>query len=89
MVMVRDSHSKGRGFDSRRRILDGYFSHFIHCKNCKVCLKRPKINKKEARVGPFKKISGRIPVLKLNFGHEQCLNLAHNQCDQIKIAKCL
>ena len=29
---------------------------FICCKNCNdVCLKRPKINKKEAGVGPFKK----------------------------------
>ena len=31
------------------------FLTFICCKNCKVCLKRPKINEKEAGVGPFKK----------------------------------
>ena len=27
----------------------------ICCKNCIVCLKKTKINEKEARVGPFKK----------------------------------
>ena len=31
------------------------FFTFICYKNCKVCLKRPKINEKEAGVGPFKK----------------------------------
>ena len=31
------------------------FFTFICCKNCKVCLKRPKINEKEAGVGPFLK----------------------------------
>ena len=56
MVMGRDSRSKGRGFESRHRILDGHFSTYICCKNCNVYLKRPKIkNKKEAGVGPFKK----------------------------------
>ena len=49
MVMGGDSHSKGRGFESRHRILDGHFFTYI----CHVCLKRPKINKKEAGVGPF------------------------------------
>ena len=29
VVMGRDSRSKGRGFDSRRRILDGHFSHLF------------------------------------------------------------
>ena len=29
MVLGRDSHSKGRGFDSRRRILDGHFLHLF------------------------------------------------------------
>ena len=51
--MGRDSHSKGCGFKSRHHILDGHFFTFICCKNCNVCLKRPKINKKEAGVGPF------------------------------------
>ena len=31
------------------------FFTFICYKNCKVCLKRPKINEKEAGVGPFLK----------------------------------
>ena len=55
VVMGRDSHSKGRGFESQHRILDGHFFTYICCKNCNVCLKRPKINEKEAGVGPFKK----------------------------------
>ena len=29
MVMGRDSCSEGRGFESRRRILDGHFSHIV------------------------------------------------------------
>ena len=29
VVMGRDSYSKGRGFDSRRRKLDGHFSHLF------------------------------------------------------------
>jgi len=32
------------------------FFALIYCKNCIVCLKRPKNNEKEAGVGPFKKI---------------------------------
>ena len=32
-------------------------SHIICCKICTVCLKRPKVNKKEAEVGPFLKIN--------------------------------
>ena len=55
MVMGGDSRSKGRGFESQRWILDGHFFTLICCKNCIVCLKRPKINEKEARVGPFLK----------------------------------
>ena len=51
VVMGGDSRSEGRGFESRHRILDGHF--FTYCKNCNVCLKRPKINEKEAGVGPF------------------------------------
>ena len=33
--------------------MDMTFFTFICCKNCIVCLKRPKINKKEAGVGPI------------------------------------
>ena len=55
MVMGRDSRSVGRGIDSWYRILDGHLFTYICCKNCIVCLKRPKIHEKEAVVGPFKK----------------------------------
>ena len=45
---------KGRGFKSRRHILDGHFFTLICCKNCiNVCLKRPKINEKEAELADF------------------------------------
>ena len=54
MVMGRDSRSEAHGFESRHRILDGHFFTYICCKNCNdVCLKRTKINEKEAGVGPF------------------------------------
>ena len=56
VVMGGDSRYKGRGFESRCRMLDGHdIFTLICCKNCIVCLKRPKINEKEAGVGPFKK----------------------------------
>ena len=54
-VMGRDSRPEGRWFESWPRILDGHFFTYICCKNCIVCLKRPKINEKEAGVGPIKK----------------------------------
>ena len=54
MVMGGDSHSGGLGFESRRRILNGHIIFtLICCKNCIVSLKGPKINEKEAGVGPF------------------------------------
>ena len=54
--MGGDSYAKGRGFASCHCILDGHFFTYICCKNCNdVCLKRAKINEKEAGVGPFKK----------------------------------
>ena len=56
MVMGGDSHSNDHGFQSRHRILDGHFSHIFVVKICNVCLKRSKINEKEAGVGTFKKI---------------------------------
>jgi len=40
--------------------MDITFFTFIYCKNCIVCLKRPKINEKEAGVGPFLKIVGTV-----------------------------
>ena len=54
VVMGGGSRSKGRGFESRHHILDGHFSHIFVVKICNVCLKRPKIIEKEARVGPLK-----------------------------------
>ena len=55
MVIGDDSCSKGRGFESRRRILDGLtFFTLICCKNCiDVCLKRPKINEKRPGLAHF------------------------------------
>ena len=53
MVMGDNSCPEGCVFESRLRILDGHFFTLICCKNCIVCLKRPKINEKEAEVGPF------------------------------------
>ena len=55
VVMGGDSCSKGRGFESQRRILDGHFSHLLVVKI--VMFEKTKINEKEAGEGPFKKIS--------------------------------
>ena len=52
MVLGDDSYSKGCGLESWCHILDGLFCIDL-LKNCIVCLKRPKINKKETGVGPF------------------------------------
>ena len=52
MVMGRDSCARGRGFESQFLILDRIFFTFIVVKNVMFCLKRPKINEKEAGVGP-------------------------------------
>ena len=47
LVVTRDiSWSRGRGFESQYRKLDGQFFTLICCKNCIACLKRLKINKK-------------------------------------------
>ena len=53
MVMGDNSCSRGCGFESQHCILDGQFFTLICCENCIICLKRPKINEKEAWVGPF------------------------------------
>ena len=55
MVKGRETRSKGRGFKSQHHLLNGHFFTYICCKNCNVCLKRSKINEKEAGVGPFLK----------------------------------
>ena len=53
MVMGDDSCSKGLGFESPRPTGWTFFT-LICCKNCNnVCLKRLKINEKEAGVDPF------------------------------------
>ena len=52
VVKGGDSPPRDCGFESRHRILDGYF-HINCCKNCNVSLKRPKINEKEAGDGPL------------------------------------
>ena len=51
--MGDNSCLKGCGFESWRCILDGHFFTLICCKNCIACLKRLKINEKEAGLGPF------------------------------------
>ena len=48
VVMGGDSRSKGREFESRHHILNGHFCFVVKFYN--VCLKRPKINEKEAGV---------------------------------------
>ena len=53
MVMGGGSRSKGRGFESRRRILDGHFFTFICCKNCNVCLKKTENKQKRGRGWPI------------------------------------
>ena len=53
VVMGGDSRSEDCEFKSQNRILDGNFFTLIWCKICNVCLKRPKINEKEAVDGPF------------------------------------
>ena len=59
MVMGDDSYLKGRGSESLCRILDEHLD--IDC--CKIVFffeKKPKINNKEAGVGPVLKIPLRI-----------------------------
>ena len=48
-VMGDDLCSKVRWFESQRLILDGHYFTMI-CKNCIVCLKRPRIIEKEAHL---------------------------------------
>ena len=48
VIMGYESCSKGHGFESRRCILDGHFSHWFVVKIVAFVWKRPKINKKEA-----------------------------------------
>ena len=68
MVMGGDSRSKGCGFESQRW-MDMTFFTLICCNNCIVCLKRPKINEKEAGVCPIflKKLGLQFQLKPLNF----------------------
>ena len=51
LVVIRvDSSREDRGFESVYWM--DIFSH-ICCKNCKVCLNRPKIYDKDTGIGPF------------------------------------
>ena len=65
MVMGGYSRSEGCEFVSLHSILYGHFFTYICCKNCTVCLKRPKINGKEAVVGPFKKQITNLVICKV------------------------
>ena len=60
MVMGSNSCLKGCGYKSWRHILDGYFFTLTCCNNCIACLNRPKINEKEAGVGPLRKKLGQF-----------------------------
>ena len=54
MVMGGDSCPEGCGFESKHCILDGHFSHIFVVKIFNdVCLKKTKINEKEAGDGPI------------------------------------
>ena len=56
LVQARDKHFAPSPWSWVRfpALYTGWtFFTFICCKNCKVCLERPKINEKEAGVGPF------------------------------------
>ena len=60
MVKGDDSYSRGRGFKSRRHILDGHYLFHSDLFGKNFCLKRPKINEKDAGVGPFLKDASQL-----------------------------
>ena len=53
VVMGDNSCLRGPGFKSQRNLLDVHdiFSTLMRCKNCIVCLKRPKMNEKTSPLG--------------------------------------
>ena len=55
MVMGGDSCSEGCWFKFQHRRLDRYFSHIFVVKNCNVCLKGRKLNKKRPGMDKLKK----------------------------------
>ena len=62
VVMEGDLWSKDHGFESQQCILDGHFSHCIGCKNCNVCLRIRK-NEKKVMEGKFIILFVKIPVV--------------------------
>ena len=67
MVMGGDSCSKGRGFDSQHRMLDGQIFTFIHCKN--ILFEKTKINEKRPGMAHLKKqyLFTGVPLIGLMF----------------------
>ena len=55
MVMERDPRPRVVGSNLGTVYWMDIFSHIFVVKNCNVCLKRPKINEKEAGIGPLLK----------------------------------
>ena len=49
VVMGGDSCSKGHGFESRHRILDGHFFTYICCKNLQCLFEKTKNKRKRGR----------------------------------------
>ena len=66
--MGDDLCSRGRGFESGHHILDGHFFALTFCKNCIVCLKRPKIKKRVQGWLFFKKSTAPTDENVNNFG---------------------
>ena len=54
MVMGDNSCSRGRGFESRRNILDGHFSHLLVVKIVLFFLKKTKNKRKRGQGRPIK-----------------------------------
>ena len=87
MVMGDDSCSEGRGFKSRRHIVAcRHFFTLICCKNCIVCLKRSKINKKRPGLAHLKKMMGNsfatlptyLPTFKVTLNYFCTLDKIHD-----------
>ena len=55
MVIGGDSYFEGRRFEPGTPYWMDIFSHIFVVKICNECLKRPKINKKEAGLAHLKK----------------------------------
>ena len=54
VVRGGDSCSKGRQFESRHCILDGFFSHAYLLKDLQCVFEKTKINEKEAELASIK-----------------------------------